>query len=194
MPAPSPSTYVMVMPATVPRYTISDLESLPDDGNRYELLNGVLLVTPGPAPLHQSVACRLTHRLREALPTRIADVYAPGTVEIEPNLHLEPDILVVPVSERGSGLGLETRWTAFRNWWLAVEISGRGSKIYDRDHKVPAYLAVGVREVWRVDLQDQRLYVSRPGEPAEQPCADRVAWTPPGLAEVVVDVSSLFAT
>jgi len=46
----------MAMPVVVPRYTLRDLESFPDDGSRYELLDGVLLVTPGPAPLHELVA------------------------------------------------------------------------------------------------------------------------------------------
>jgi hypothetical protein len=43
----------MAMPALVPTYTIDDLEAFPQDGNRYELLDGVLLVTPRAAPPHQ---------------------------------------------------------------------------------------------------------------------------------------------
>jgi hypothetical protein len=39
----------MSMPTTVRRYTVEELDRFPDDGNRYELVNGVLLVTPGPA-------------------------------------------------------------------------------------------------------------------------------------------------
>ncbi len=40
----------MVMPIAVPRYNIEDLESFPDDGNRYELLDGILLVSPARSP------------------------------------------------------------------------------------------------------------------------------------------------
>src|ERR1043166_5242305 len=48
LPPLSPSRYVMAMSVAVPRYTLEDLESFPDDGNRYELVDGILLVTPAP--------------------------------------------------------------------------------------------------------------------------------------------------
>ena len=50
----------MEMALTVPQYTVADLELLPDDGNRYEVLAGTLLVTPSPGSAHQGVAARLT--------------------------------------------------------------------------------------------------------------------------------------
>ena len=39
----------MAMPLRVPTFTVEDLESFPNDGNRYELLDGFLIVTPAPA-------------------------------------------------------------------------------------------------------------------------------------------------
>lgn len=184
----------MAMPVVVPRYTVSDLESFPDDGNRYELLDGVLLVTSGPIPLHQLVTSRLVAALSAYLaPTGLAHVYSPGTVEIEPNLHLEPDVLVVPVDERQPGPTLETRWSEIRRWWLGVEVSGPGSRIYDRDHKGPAYLAVGVREVWRVDLRDRCVYVTGSGSLPEVRHVERVVWHPPELDQpLVIPVPALF--
>jgi Uma2 family endonuclease len=182
------------MSVMVPRYTIQDLESFPDDGFRYELLDGVLLVTPAPAPLHDQVVMRLATLLRNYLgPGARAEAYARGAVEVEPNNHLEPDILVVPADEPEGGLGPDTRWTAFRRWWLAVEVSGSGSRVYDRDHKVPAYLALGVKEAWRLDLRERCLYVTRPGEP-ERKCPDRYTWQPPDQGDpLVIDLPSLFA-
>jgi Uma2 family endonuclease len=49
----------MAMPVTLRRYTIDDLDRFPDDGNRYELLDGVLFVTPAPLPPHEAILHRL---------------------------------------------------------------------------------------------------------------------------------------
>jgi len=184
----------MAMPVVVPRYTNADLDSFPDDGNRYELVDGILLVSPGPAPLHEVVVGRLLSALNMYLgPTRLATVFPRGTVELEPNNHLEPDILVIPADEPEGGIGPETRWTAVRRWWLAVEVSGAGSRVYDRDHKVPAYVALGVREVWRVDLDDLCVYVSRRDAVPERRQTERLMWHPPELGEpLVIEVPSLF--
>lgn len=183
----------MAMPLVVPRYTLRDLESFPDDGSRYELLDGVLLVTPGPAPLHQLVAHRISTALAEYLrPADLARVFAPGSVEIEPNVHLEPDILVVPTDQIRDGLQADTRWTAIRRWWLAVEVSGKGSTPYDRDYKTPAYLTLGVREVWRVDLIERVVFVTRP-DAHEARDSERVTWQPPETTTpLVISVPALF--
>ncbi len=44
-------------------WTVADLERLPDDGNRYEILHGELLVTPLPSNGHQGVAGRIARLL-----------------------------------------------------------------------------------------------------------------------------------
>src|SRR5438876_12336650 len=92
----SPSHYFMAMPAVLPRYTIDDLASFPDDGNRYELVDGILLVTPAPMPPHEVVVSRLALWLGRRLgePSR-ALVLTHGSVEIAPDIHMEPDVLVV---------------------------------------------------------------------------------------------------
>ena len=184
----------MAMPIAVPRYTIPDLYSLPDDGSRYELLNGVLLVTPAPLPAHQIVVERIVGALTHYLHALSSvHVFSPGSVEIEPDVHLEPDILVVPVDQLGAGIPEDTRWSALGAWWLAVEVSGRGSRVYDRDHKGPAYLALGVREVWRADLRDRCLFVSRTGQPDLRQ-DEQLVWHPPELADpLVLEVPAVFA-
>ena len=172
----------MAMPLVIPRYSLSDLDSFPDDGSRYELLDGVLLVTPAPALSHEIVVARIVRSLTGYLPPELAVVFTRGSVEVEPNVHLEPDVLVVPAGELGTGARRDARWTAIRRWWLAVEVSGDGSSVYDRDHKAPAYLALGVSEVWRADLSEHCIFVSRPGA-AEQRHTEQVIWHPPERSE-----------
>ena len=182
----------MVMPAMVPRYTNADLAAFPEDGHRYELVGGVLLVTPGPAPLHEVVVDEVSVRLREHVGHR-ARVMQRGTVEVDPDHHLEPDILVVPRGALPPAMDQDTRWTEIRQWWLAIEVSGLGSRIYDRDHKTPAYLALGGPEVLRIDLHDRTVEVSRPGQ-AIQTHHERVVWQPPveGMKALVIEVGAMF--
>lgn len=174
----------MAMPLVIPRYTLRDLDSFPDDGSRYELLDGVLLVTPAPAPLHDLVVSNLAGALTEYLPAALARVFTRGSIDLEPNLHLEPDILVVPRAALGAGIGPDTRWTDIRGWLLAAEVSGRGATPYDRDFKTPAYLTLGVPEVWRVDLTERSVFVSRPGHPEVR--HDReLTWQAPGISRLL---------
>ena len=50
----------MAMPAATKRWTLEELHSLPDDGNKYELIHGALYVTPPPSPGHDTIIARLT--------------------------------------------------------------------------------------------------------------------------------------
>ena len=91
----TPSHHIMVMAAALRQFTVEEVEAFPYDGNRYELLHGLLLVTPQPGLPHQVVASRLMLKLGLALvdqPT--VQLYAPGTVQIRPSIHLEPDLLI----------------------------------------------------------------------------------------------------
>ena len=87
----------MAMAVSVPRYTIADLERFPNDGYRYELLDGVLIVTPSPSNAHQIIVSRLQFRLTQAVMiTGEAQVVGPGAITVPPRTQLEPDILVYP--------------------------------------------------------------------------------------------------
>src|SRR5947208_8897847 len=90
---PRIQTMVMVLP--VPRFTIDMLDYFPDDGNRYELLEGTLLVTSPPAWDHQVIATRLEVLLANAVGAD-AQVVAVGAIQRGKHTQLQPDILVVP--------------------------------------------------------------------------------------------------
>jgi len=169
--------YVMAMPLAVPRFTIADLDRWPPDGNRYELLSGVLLVTPAAGPIHQYVLGRLVTALTGYLGLNgPAFVVSPGVIQQSQHTQLEPDLLVVPGRFRHP-----KSWRLMNDWWLAVEVSGRGSRIYDRDFKAGAYLELGVREAWRVDLRERTVDRFVPGSPLGSGFGEAITWRPPGM-------------
>ena len=137
------------MAVSAPRYTIDDLDRFPDDGNRYELLDGVLLVTPAPRRVHDLVVSRLQEALLSSLQKPgLANVFGSGAVSVPPSTQLQPDLLVQP-----SRFALEPDWSKVTEHWLAVEVLSRGSRIYDREFKRDAYFVLGVSQVWLVDIE-----------------------------------------
>ena len=179
----------MAMAATIPYYTVADLDHFPHDGNRYELLDGVLLVTPAPGAVHQAIALRIATMLMNALGTPgHARIFGPGAVSFPPRTQLEPDVLVVPAR-----FPLSDRWQDYTEHWLAVEVYSPSSRVYDREFKRDAYLALGVGEVWLVDRDDRRVEVSRVrGESVY--VRDAIVWRVPTLAlDVRIDLSQVFA-
>ncbi|MGH7637103.1 MAG: Uma2 family endonuclease, partial [Gemmatimonadaceae bacterium] len=178
----------MAMALHVPLYTVDDLAKFPDDGNRYELLDGVLLVTPAPAAVHQLVASRIQGQLFAALQKPgYAHVVGPGAVVRKPKTQLQPDILVYP-----STYAPRTDWPKIKDHWLAVEVLSRSSQVYDREFKRDAYFSLGVRQVWLVDWPNALVEVSRtPGK--FRRVRDVLKWrTPPGIT-VAIDLAEVFA-
>ncbi len=86
-------TTVTALPFSRP-LTRADLEDLPDDGHRYELIDGVLLVSPGPQLPHQDVVGNLYLLLRAACPADLKVVLAPFAVALSDDTELQPDLLV----------------------------------------------------------------------------------------------------
>ena len=141
----------MAMAISLPQYTVDDLEKFPDDGNRYELLDGVLLVTPAPRAVHQLVASRIQTQLSVALAIpRLAHVVGPGAVVRKPKTQLQPDILVYSATYAPT-----IDWPKINNHWLAVEVLSRSSRFYDREYKRDAYFKLGVQQVWLVDWREK---------------------------------------
>jgi len=179
----------MDMALTVPRYTVAELDDFPDDGNRYELLDGVLMVTPSPGSPHQGIAARLAITLGVALQIPgHAYIYTPGVVQLPPRTQLQPDLLVAPAR-----LPIGAPWVDMKDQWLAVEVLSPSSRRYDRDFKRNAYLDLGVREVWLVDIRDRSVEVcQRRGE--GDVVRDVIHWHIAEITQTVdVDLRELFA-
>jgi len=115
-------------------------------------------------------------------------LFSPGVVTRPPLTQLEPDLLVVPPR-----FAPGTPWAEISEHWLAVEILSRSSRVYDREFKRDAYLALGVREVWLVDVRDRSIEVCvRSG--AGRVVRDVVPWSAPdGDMSVQVELAELFS-
>jgi Uma2 family endonuclease len=177
----------MVMVLPVPRFTIEMLDDFPDDGSRYELLEGTLLVTPAPSWDHQVIATRLAVLLANALGSD-AQAVAVGAIQRGNNTQLQPDILVVP-----PGYGPTANWRQIHGWWLAVEVMSPSSRIYDREVKRAAYLALGVQEYWLVDLRARTIEVWAPGKSTSRIVTELLTWRPAPLGrEIILDLREIF--
>ncbi len=153
---PAPPAYVAVtQPAARPgppqgAWTYADYAALPDDGNRYEIINGVLYMTPAPNSDHQRYSVRLTFRLVQHVEEeqQLGMVFvAPYDVELAPGVVVQPDVLVVLNAQRD----IITPQRIVGAPALVVEITSRSTARYDRDGKLHAYAAAGVREYWIAD-------------------------------------------
>lgn len=181
--------YPMAMAISVPHYTVEDLDKFPDDGNRYELLDGVLLVTPAPTPEHQIVVSRIQARLVPVLQdTGRAHVVGPGAVVRKPRTQLQPDILVYP-----SRFTPRTDWPKITEHWLAVEVLSRSSRMYDREFKRDAYFALGVQQVWLVDWREQLVEVCK-GIGKSRRVRDVIRWhVGEANVTVTIELKAIFA-
>ncbi|GAA1738774.1 Uma2 family endonuclease [Aeromicrobium alkaliterrae] len=79
--------------------TRDDLAALPDDGHRYELLDGVLIVSPSPVMRHQRALARLFRIVDDARPSGLETFFAPFDVVLADDTVMQPDLLVARVAD-----------------------------------------------------------------------------------------------
>ena len=125
-------------------WTVDDVDRLPDDGLRYELVDGVLLVTPAPLPRHQLAVGELFFVLRSAQPPDLQAFVAPLDFRPTDRRSVQPDVLVV----RREDLG-EKNIT--QPLLLAVEVLSPGTRSVDLLLKRGVYQESGVASYWLVD-------------------------------------------
>jgi Uma2 family endonuclease len=131
------------------RWTYADYAALPDDGNRYEIIAGVLYMTPAPGTGHQSISARVvTFLVTHVEFAGLGRVFAaPVDVELAPDTVVQPDIVVV----LSANLDRITPSRIIGAPDLVVEILSPGTAGYDRREKQDAYARAGVGEYWVVD-------------------------------------------
>jgi Uma2 family endonuclease len=132
-----------------------DFWSLPDDGNRYEIIDGKLYVTPAPAMRHQLVSTRLMRVLdQHVLSAHAGHVFhAPTAVILGPHRQVQPDLLFIS-RER---VKLITSKEVVGAPDLAVEIVSPSSNKTDRVVKSSAYADSGISWYWIVDPDERTI-------------------------------------
>ncbi|HUH11744.1 MAG TPA: Uma2 family endonuclease [Longimicrobiales bacterium] len=183
----------MATPPTTSGWSYSEFARLPsDDGNRYEVIEGELYVTPSPRSLHQAAVTALTgtlgafveeHGLGWVLAGPIDVLFAEGD-------YLAPDLVFVRRERRGiiSDRGLEGAPD------LVVEVLSESTAGRDRVLKRRRYAHFGVPEYWVADPDAKLIEVYRLGRGAEAPevCREELRWRPvvdgPELVLTVPDV------
>ncbi|MFI6454787.1 Uma2 family endonuclease [Streptosporangium amethystogenes] len=132
-----------------PPFTVDDLLTFPDDGNRYELFNGSLLVSPAPVALHQYASLRLARILEDAAPPEFQPLQEVNLRVSSRDLFI-PDLVVMPTETVEEG-GLIF---APRDILLAVELVSPSTQARDRHLKRAAYAAAGIPVYWRIELSE----------------------------------------
>ncbi|MBV8996414.1 MAG: Uma2 family endonuclease, partial [Pseudonocardiales bacterium] len=132
----------------VGEFTVADLERMPDDGLRYELLDGTLLVSRAPGVWHQEVAFALARALHASCPPDLHVVLAPFEWRGSHRTALQPDVLV---ARRGDLLAVDGGRYLEAPPVLAVEVLSPSTRRIDRLSKLSAYEEAGVASYWLID-------------------------------------------
>lgn len=129
-------------------WTFDDYAALPDDGHRYEIVNGVLVMAPAPDLGHQSIVLRLSHYLFvHAELAGLGRVFAgPVDVELESKNVFQPDVVVI----LNAHLNRMTQKKIVGAPDLVVEVASPSTAAYDRLTKYDVYARAGVTEYWIV--------------------------------------------
>lgn len=181
----------MGMPETLERWTAARVRELPDDGRRYEVVDGVLLVTPAPRWNHQEAVFRLAQQL-DAYLQRIGGAHlalSPADVELDPYTLVQPDVFIVP----SVGGRRPKNWTDITGLLLAVEILSPSTARADRSIKRGRYQRAAIPEYWIVDVDARLIERWRPGDERPEILTERLTWVlREGVEPLTIDLVAFF--
>ncbi|MGH8939739.1 MAG: Uma2 family endonuclease [Actinomycetes bacterium] len=130
--------------------TRADLDRMPDDGHRYEVIDGVLIVSPSPSRRHQRAVGRLLRLLEDACPVHLEVLVAPFDVVLADDTVLIPDIIVarrIDLTDRELPVAPA----------LAVEILSPSTRRFDLMVKRSRLETAGAEGYWVVDPDEPSL-------------------------------------
>lgn len=125
-------------------FSVADLEGMPDDGRRYELVDGQLLVSPAPGLRHQALALALYRLLDDACTEELFVLAAPFAVRIDASNEVQPDVLVARRDQL-------TEKNLPAAPVLAVEVLSPSRRLVDLSLKRAAYQRMGTPSYWVLD-------------------------------------------
>ena len=167
-------------------WTRADLVRLPDDGNRYEVLDGELLVTPPPSAEHQEIVDWLAEKLFPFVSAHgLGKLRFPRSVVVIDGSQLEPDLMV-----RADAPG--RAWEDKPLPILVVEVLSGSTRRRDLQVKRDFYMQKGIPEYWAIDRSARVLTRFTPGGSASM--REIMNWRPPGIAATLeIDISAMFS-
>lgn len=182
----------MVMPQTGRRWTREDVLALPDDGKRYELMDGELLVSLSPTGVHQSAVLELFRRLDPFVRAhRIGSIgLAPADLRRDGGQVVQPDLFVSLLLPGGrKPLGWEEHGIPL----LIAEVTSPSTARFDRITKRHRFQRTGVAEYWIVDTDSRSVERWTPGDIRPEALDGALSWQPPGAAEpLMIDLADYF--
>ena len=180
----------MGMPGTAPtRWTREMVLALPDDGNRYELFDGELLVTPAPTPRHQFALACLYDAIAPFVRAHAVGhtFWSPADLRLGGEQASQPDLFVV------AHVPADWSWGSFPNPILVIEVLSPGSARADRIVKRRRFQRSGVPEYWVVDLDARAIERWQPDEERPEVLDQRLVWRPASTTEALeLELPALF--
>jgi Uma2 family endonuclease len=168
----------MSMPAFVldSEWTAERALALPDDGNRYEVLDGELFVTPSPSFVHQAALGELHPRLHEYVRAHGlgTTLWSPADIVFSPRRLVQPDLFVVPTREGG----MPRAWSEVKALLLAIEALSPSTARADRYRKRAIYMSEDVGEYWIIDTGQRLVERWRRGATMPDVVTDTLVWQP----------------
>ncbi|HEY7543701.1 MAG TPA: Uma2 family endonuclease, partial [Blastocatellia bacterium] len=141
--------------------TIDDLEAMPEDGNRYELIEGELFVSRAPSLDHQRIVRNLLIAFGNYLKQNPVGETFPGPGVIFSNFSsVIPDVVFIS-NERRKEIATETHITGAPDLIVEILSPGAENERRDRKAKLQLYRKYGVKEYWIVDPQKKTIDVYR---------------------------------